>query len=198
MTEISTFETSMTAKLILFNKPFKVLSQFEDEDNRDTLKKYIQMKKVYPAGRLDYDSEGLMLLTDCGKLQHKISHPKQKMPKTYWVQVENIPSEIDLDKIRQGLTIKGLTFKKAEIKIIDEPSIWPRKPPIRQRNKIPTCWLEIIIVEGKNRQVRRMTAAIGFPTLRLIRAKIGQWSLDDLQPGQFRPYIDDSNSLTDL
>ena len=177
----------MTIKVILFNKPFKVLSQFEDADNRDTLKKYIPVKNVYPAGRLDHDSEGLMILTNCGKLQHKISHPKNKMSKTYWVQVENIPTEKDLDKIRLGIKIKDHNCQGAKIRIIDEPQhLWLRVPPIRERRNIPTCWLEIIIKEGKNRQVRRMTAAIGFPTLRLIRAQIGDWQLDTLKPGEFK------------
>ncbi len=176
----------MPNKLILFNKPFQVLSQFEDTENRNTLKKYIPIKDVYPAGRLDYDSEGLMILTSCGKTQHEISNPKNKMSKTYWVQIENIPTETDLDKIRQGIKIKGHHCLPARVKIMDEPLIWERVPPIRERKSIPTCWLEISIQEGKNRQVRKMTAAMGFPTLRLIRVQIGPWQLNGLKPGQYK------------
>tara|TARA_R110000868_G_scaffold84487_1_gene238116 strand:+ start:219 stop:758 length:540 start_codon:yes stop_codon:yes gene_type:complete len=176
----------MQKKIILFNKPFQVLSQFEDENNRQTLKKYIPIKEVYPAGRLDYDSEGLMILTNCGKTQHKISDPKNKMSKTYWVQIENIPTALDLKKIRNGIQIKDHQCLPAQIKIIDEPLIWERVPPIRERKSIPTCWLELSICEGKNRQVRRMTAAMGFPTLRLIRVKIGPWQLNQLKPGEYK------------
>jgi 23S rRNA pseudouridine2457 synthase len=176
----------MQKKIILFNKPFQVLSQFEDENNRQTLKKYIPIKEVYPAGRLDYDSEGLMILTNCGKTQHKISDPQNKMSKTYWVQIENIPTEMDLKKIRDGIQIKDHQCLPAQIKIIDEPLIWERVPPIRERKSIPTCWLELSICEGKNRQVRRMTAAMGFPTLRLIRVKIGPWQLNQLKPGEYK------------
>jgi 23S rRNA pseudouridine2457 synthase len=175
----------MLKKLILFNKPFQVLSQFEDTDNRDTLKKYMPIKNVYPVGRLDYDSEGLMILTNCGKTQHAISHPKKKITKTYWVQIENIPTEIDLNKIRQGINIKNHHCLPASVKIIDTPLIWQRIPPIRARQSIPTCWLELSIQEGKNRQVRRMTAAMGFPTLRLIRIQIGHWQLNNLKPGEY-------------
>lgn len=175
----------MQKKIILFNKPFQVLSQFEDENNRQTLKKYIPIKEVYPAGRLDYDSEGLMILTNCGKTQHKISDPQNKMSKTYWVQIENIPTELDLKKIRDGIQIKDHHCLPAQVKIIDEPLIWERVPPIRERKSIPTCWLELSICEGKNRQVRRMTAAMGFPTLRLIRVKIGPWQLNQLKPGEY-------------
>jgi len=176
----------MQKKLILFNKPFQVLSQFEDADNRDTLKKYIPIKDVYPAGRLDYDSEGLMILTNCGKTQQKISNPKNKLSKTYWVQIENIPTEMDLKKIRGGIQIKDHRCLPADVKMIEEPNIWQRVPPIRERKSIPTCWLELSICEGKNRQVRRMTAAMGFPTLRLIRVKIGPWQLNQLKPGEYK------------
>jgi len=175
----------MQKKIILFNKPFQVLSQFEDSENRQTLKNYIPIKHIYPAGRLDYDSEGLMIFTNCGKTQHKISDPKNKMHKTYWVQVENIPTENDLNKIRQGIQINDHLCLPADVKIIEEPKIWQRVPPIRERKSIPTCWLELSICEGKNRQVRRMTAAMGFPTLRLIRAKIGPWQLNQLKPGEY-------------
>lgn len=175
----------MQKKIILFNKPFQVLSQFEDSENRQTLKHYISIKHIYPAGRLDYDSEGLMILTNCGKTQHKISNPKNKMRKTYWVQIEHIPTEKDLQKIRNGIQIKDHLCLPADVKLIEEPLIWQRVPPIRVRKNIPTCWLELSICEGKNRQVRRMTAAMGFPTLRLIRVKIGPWQLNQLKPGQY-------------
>ncbi len=173
-------------KLIIFNKPFGVLSQFSTSDGAKTLADYIPIKDVYPAGRLDKDSEGLLLLTNDGNLQHKISHPKQKMSKHYWVQVEHIPCESDLDKIRNGIKISKHQCLPAAIKHIQPPSVWQRTSPIRERKSIPTCWLDIKIKEGKNRQVRRMTAAMGFPTLRLIRHKIGPWSLEQLQPGAYK------------
>lgn len=173
------------AKLILLNKPYNVLSQFKDSDGRNTLADHISEPSVYPAGRLDYDSEGLLLLTDSGELQHRISHPSKKLPKTYWVQVEGIPSSEALQQLRQGVSLKDGLTRPAKAKLISEPpALWPRTPPIRERANIPTQWLELTITEGKNRQVRRMTAAVGHPTLRLIRSKIGNWGLEQLRPGE--------------
>lgn len=172
-------------KIVLFNKPFNVLTQFTDDDNRATLADYIDIKGVYAAGRLDKDSEGLLVLTNDGKLQQKITSPRFKKPKTYWVQVEGIPSLENIHALQKGVELKdGLTLP-AEITIIDEPEVWQRIPPIRERANIPTTWLRVTIKEGRNRQVRRMTAHIGHPTLRLIRASIGDWSLNTLQPGEY-------------
>ena len=172
--------------LLLFNKPFDVLCQFTDDSARSTLADYITQQGIYAAGRLDRDSEGLLLLTDDGKLQHRISHPRHKLPKTYWVQVEGEINEPALAQLRRGVPLKDGNTAPAEARALDEPPLWPRNPPIRYRANIPTSWLELTISEGRNRQVRRMTAAVGFPTLRLVRVRIGPWSLDDLQPGESR------------
>jgi 23S rRNA pseudouridine2457 synthase len=175
------------SKIILFNKPFGVLTQFTDSDGRETLADYIKDKSVYAAGRLDKDSEGLLVLTDDGKLQHRIAHPKKKMSKTYWVQVEGEPDESALNKMREGLELKDGMTKPAKVRQMDEPYLlWERDPPVRFRKSVPDSWLEITISEGKNRQVRRMTAAIGHPTLRLIRYRVGSWTIDGLEKGEYR------------
>ena len=173
------------AKLILFNKPYQVLSQFTDTEGRKTLADFIDIDAIYPAGRLDYDSEGLLLLTDSGQLQHQISHPRRKMPKTYWVQVEGKVSREAVEALTQGVNLNDGPTHPAKIKPIPAPGIWERNPPIRHRKKIATEWLSMTITEGRNRQIRRMTAAVGLPTLRLIRARIGHWQLHQLEPGTF-------------
>ena len=172
--------------LILFNKPYNVLTKFTDAESRETLAQYIDLPGVYPAGRLDRDSEGLLLLTDDGQLQHRLSDPRHKMSKTYWVQVEGIPDEVALKVLRQGVSIEGRKTRPAEVQPMEEPALWPRDPPIRVRLRIPTAWIELTLTEGRNRQVRRMTAAVGHPTLRLIRYAIGPWTLKGLQPGAWR------------
>lgn len=176
-------------KLILFNKPFGVLPQFTDrgsETKRATLSDFIDVPGVYPAGRLDRDSEGLMILTDDGKMQARIADPKYKMPKTYLVQVEGEVADESLALLRQGVELKDGLTRPADVERIAEPDLWPRNPPIRVRKSVPDCWLKVTISEGRNRQVRRMTAAVGHPTLRLVRWSIGDWMLGELQPGEWR------------
>jgi len=177
------------ARLILFNKPYGVLPQFTDarsETARPTLSAFIDVPRVYPAGRLDLDSEGLLLLTDDGRLQARISDPRHKMPKTYLVQVEGDPQEAALDQLRQGVRLKDGITLPAEVACIAPPDLWPRDPPVRYRKTVPDRWISLTIREGRNRQVRRMTAAVGHPTLRLVRWRVGDWSLEGLQPGEWR------------
>ena len=164
-------------KVVLLNKPFDVLCQFTDQEGRRTLADFVPLSNVYPAGRLDRDSEGLLVLTDDGALQHAIAHPDKKLEKTYWVQVEGTITDEALERLREGLVLKDGRTKPARADRMAPPDLWPRVPPIRQRKSIPTDWITLGLREGKNRQVRRMTAAVGFPTLRLIRYAVGQWSL---------------------
>ncbi|WP_228610810.1 pseudouridine synthase [Alkalimonas sp.] len=175
-------------QLIAFNKPFQVLCQFTDQSpkQRQTLADFIPIPNVYAAGRLDYDSEGLLLLTDDGRLQQQIADPKHKMAKTYWVQVEGDITTKALQQLQQGVLLNDGPTRPASVRQLSAPEVWPRQPPIRQRQHIPTSWLELTIREGRNRQVRRMTAAVGFPTLRLIRVAIGPWQLQPLVPGEYR------------
>jgi 23S rRNA pseudouridine2457 synthase len=181
---------AVMARLILFNKPYNVMSQFTDKGSvgtvRQTLSDYIAVPGVYPAGRLDLDSEGLMLLTDDGAMQARITDPRYKMPKTYWVQVEGEPDDAAMNSLRSGVPLKDGVTLPAKADHIDAPMLWPRNPPIRVRKAIADSWISLTIHEGKNRQIRRMTAAVGHPTLRLVRWRIGEWSLDGLAPGEWR------------
>lgn len=177
---------TLRALIVLLNKPFGVLSQFTSQEGHETLADYVDVPNVYAAGRLDKDSEGLLVLTDDGALQHRIASPKArtKMPKTYWVQVEREPDEEALEALRRGVTLKDGRTRPASVRRIDPPALWPRDPPIRVRKSIPTAWLEVVLKEGRNRQVRRMTAHVGFPTLRLVRHAVGRWTVDGLAPGE--------------
>jgi 23S rRNA pseudouridine2457 synthase len=173
--------------LILLNKPFGVLCQFTDPGGRPTLADYVPVPNVYPAGRLDHDSEGLVLLTDDGALQARLADPRHHVEKVYWVQVERVPTDDALARLRAGVVLKDGPTRPARVRPIDEPpALWPREPPIRRRASIPTAWLEIALTEGRNRQVRRMTAAVGHPALRLIRVAIGPYALGGLQPGEWK------------
>lgn len=173
-------------RLLLFNKPFHVLCQFSDDSGRATLADYLSVPDVYAAGRLDYDSEGLMVLTNVGWLQHLIAEPRHKLPKTYLVQVERVPDAQALRQLANGVLLNDGMTRPAKVELIDPPNVWERVPPIRYRKNVPDAWLRLTITEGRNRQVRRMTAAIGHPTLRLIRERIGIWTLGELQPGEWK------------
>ena len=185
------------SRTLLFNKPFDVLSQFTDTKSptkRRTLSDFINVPHVYPAGRLDRDSEGLLILTDDGQLQAQISNPKYKLAKTYLAQVEGTPSDRDLQALRNGVTLKDGQTRPAQVRLIDPPDLWERDPPVRFRKSVPDTWIELQITEGRNRQVRRMTAHIGFPTLRLVRWQVGKWRLDGIAQGEWQ---DSASSLAD-
>ena len=191
-------KTAPESRLLLFNKPFRVLSQFSAAGERATLARYIDAPGVYPAGRLDYDSEGLLLLTGDGALQALLSEPRHRTWKTYWAQVEGIPGEQALEALRQGVELKDGRTLPARARRIDPPPLWPRDPPIRARRHIPDSWIELAIREGRNRQVRRMTAAVGHPTLRLVRVAVGPFALDGLAPGAWREAVIPADWLSAL
>lgn len=172
--------------LILLNKPFQVLCQFTDHSGRRTLAEHVPLKGFYPAGRLDYDSEGLLLLTNDGALQARIANPAFRLPKTYWIQVEGTVTDEAIQQLQQGVTLKDGPTRPALVQRLAPPALWERHPPVRYRASVPDSWLEITITEGRNRQVRRMAAAVGFPVLRLVRVRIGDWTLDGLLPGEYR------------
>ena len=174
------------ARLLLLNKPYRVLCHFTDAGGRATLAAFVSVPGVYAAGRLDYDSEGLVLLTDSGPLQHRIADPAHRLPKTYWVQVEGVPDEASLAGLAAGVELNDGCTLPARVARLEEPPLWPRDPPVRFRKNVPTSWLSLTLVEGRNRQVRRMTAAVGHPTLRLVRVAVGPWDLGDLEPGCWR------------
>lgn len=178
--------TPATPRLVLLNKPFDVLSQFSGDGAQRTLRDFVALPGLYPAGRLDRDSEGLLLLTNDGALQARIADPRHKLPKTYWAQVEGAPDEAALAQLRAGVLLNDGMTRPAGAALLPEPMLWPRDPPIRVRAHIPTHWIALTLREGRNRQVRRMTAAVGLPTLRLVRVQIGPWSLGDLAPGMWR------------
>lgn len=186
-------EVDYMHQIILLNKPYGILTQFSGTSKEHTLAAYINIPNIYPAGRLDKNSEGLLLLTDNGKLQHQLSHPKFNKEKYYWVQVEGAITDEALEPLRRGMIIRNIPYLPAKARLISEPAnLWLRDPPIRVRKTIPTSWIELVINEGKNHQVRHMTAAIGYPTLRLIRHRIGQWQIGTLQPGEFCQYTKSS------
>ncbi len=172
------------SRIILLNKPYDVLCQFTDRQGRRTLADYVPLKGVYPAGRLDRDSEGLVVLTDDGRLQARIADPRHRMSKTYWTQVEGVPDGAALQALCQGVRLRDGLTRPVRARLMDAPpGLWPRDPPIRERKSVPVTWLELTLSEGRNRQVRRMTAAVGHPTLRLIRYRVGSWTIDGLEPG---------------
>lgn len=185
------------AQIVLLNKPYGVLTQFTDREGRPTLADYVSIPGVYAAGRLDFDSEGLVVLTDDGALQHRLTDPRHKQAKRYFAQVEGVAERAALDRLRRGVELRDGPTAPAQVQLLEPPALWDRDPPIRRRAAIPTCWLELVITEGRNRQVRRMTAAVGLPTLRLIRWAVGPWTLDGLAPGTWRSLVENCAKFED-